>query len=153
MGEWRVGCLCGWGEDQGNWFLTKCVLDLIQQLHFSPLLYLHWNHLRWVNFRGQPSCEKMQLFFVHLWLSVASRPTVDTSVLSLLLCHCASGVLGGSNPWCYLRFPFEVSRLCDQALSLSLLHTRSSQLLLTLGSEGKHSDDSQYPRQHSSVNI
>lgn len=31
---------------------------------FCPLLYLHRNHLRWVNFRGQPTCETLQSLFV-----------------------------------------------------------------------------------------
>lgn len=118
----RVGCLCGWGEDQGNWFLTKCVLDLIQLLHFSPLLYLHRNHLRWVNFRGQPSCENLESFFVPLGLSVCVcvyLSTIHACVLSLFL-HERALCFVASNLCSYMCCPCEGSTLRRQALRLPL---------------------------------
>lgn len=52
-GEWREGCLCGLGRVQGNWILTKCVLDLIQlQVFFLfQFQYLHGNKFWWISFR------------------------------------------------------------------------------------------------------
>lgn len=159
-GEWRVGCLCGWGEDRGNWFLTKCVLDLIQLLHFSLLLYLHRNHLRWVNFRGQPICEKIQSFSVrpvlNVWVCVCvSKTPICMYHKCVFGWMCFSWVLTCAVA---IRCPCEASTVWARALNLSSTssvhsHIRSAQFLLTLSSEGKHSDDSQYPRQHSSVNI
>lgn len=121
-----MGCLCGWAEDQGNWFLTKCVLDLIQLLHFSPPLYLHRNHLRWVNFRGQPSCEKLQSPFVHPGIEcVCLCVFVDNTCMCLKFCTSMRWVrfLVATHLCCYMGCPGEGSTLRRRALWLSVPHT------------------------------